>query len=371
MPPKRTQRATVETTSAASTQANSATSRTPAIPWDSDGDGVDTSISVLLDWLTTGTNFKRYRGNTSGTTKVTMIQEVLDEMAAVGITHRNVKGVQTKIAELQGSYGKACDILRKTGSGVTDEDIRNGTSNLRITKLAARTELILKACKYFDDLDPILSDRTSANPPVISASTDISVPNLLADLSADEAEEEPMEETPTNGAVTSEPNEGAGDDEEGVSAARGTKRKAPAKSSENLGLERVLAASNEYRSKCFDAREARDSWKKSAKKQELKMAKAEKTQNSAIEKRKVMVLEQEIKLQVRQVEMAEIRERIRFTQELKALGQSDSEIEKYLAAQFACGEGSGTGPTPGPSSAPIDVTDENEDDEDDEDEEDW
>ncbi|KAH9447914.1 hypothetical protein Pst134EB_021905 [Puccinia striiformis f. sp. tritici] len=244
MPPKRTQRATVETTSAASTQANSATSRTPAIPWDSDGDGVDTSISVLLDWLTTGTNFKRYRGNTSGTTKVTMIQEVLDEMAAVGITHRNVKGVQTKIAELQGSYGKACDILRKTGSGVTDEDIRNGTSNLR--------KLILKACKYFDDLDPILSDRTSANPPVISASTDISVPNLLADLSADEAEEEPMEETPTNGAVTSEPNEGAGDDEEGVSAARGTKRKAPAKSSENLGLERVLAASNEYRSKCFD-----------------------------------------------------------------------------------------------------------------------
>ncbi|KAH9469949.1 hypothetical protein Pst134EA_007220 [Puccinia striiformis f. sp. tritici] len=245
MPPKRTQRATVETTSAASTQANSATSRTPAIPWDSDGDGVDTSISVLLDWLTTGTNFKRYRGNTSGTTKVTMIQEVLDEMAAVGITHRNVKGVQTKIAELQGSYGKACDILRKTGSGVTDEDIRNGTSNLR--------KLILKACKYFDDLDPILSDRTSANPPVISASTDISVPNLLADLSADEAEEEPMEETPTNGAVTSEPNEGAGDDEEGVSAARGTKRKAPAKSSENLGLERVLAASNEYCSKCFDA----------------------------------------------------------------------------------------------------------------------
>ncbi|KAI9618023.1 hypothetical protein KEM48_006963 [Puccinia striiformis f. sp. tritici PST-130] len=201
MPPKRTQRATVETTSAASTQANSATSRTPAIPWDSDGDGVDTSISVLLDWLTTGTNFKRYRGNTSGTTKVTMIQEVLDEMAAVGITHRNVKGVQTKIAELQGSYGKACDILRKTGSGVTDEDIRNGTSNLR----------------------------------------------------TDEAEEEPMEETPTNGAVTSEPNEGAGDDEEGVSAARGTKRKAPAKSSENLGLERVLAASNKYRSKCFDA----------------------------------------------------------------------------------------------------------------------
>ncbi|KNE86800.1 hypothetical protein PSTG_19833, partial [Puccinia striiformis f. sp. tritici PST-78] len=100
------------------------------------------------------------------------------------------------------------------------------------------------------------------------------------------------------------------------------------------------------------------------------MAKAEKTQNSAIEKRKVMVLEQEIKLKVRQVEMAEIRERIRFTQELKALGQSDSEIEKYLAAQFACGEGSGTGPTPGPSSAPIDVTDENEDDEDDEDEED-
>ncbi|KAI9600929.1 hypothetical protein H4Q26_000723 [Puccinia striiformis f. sp. tritici PST-130] len=154
--------------------SHSATSRTPAIPWDSDGDGVDTSISVLLDWLTTGINFKRYRGNTSGTTKVTMIQEVLDEMAAVGITHRNVKGVQTKIAELQGSYGKACDILRKTGSGVTDEDIRNGTSNLR----------------------------------------NISVPNLLADLSADKAEEEPMEETPTNGAVTSEPNEGAGDDEE-------------------------------------------------------------------------------------------------------------------------------------------------------------
>lgn len=94
--------------------------------------------------------------------------------------------------------------------------------------------MILKACKYFDDLDPILSDRTSANPPVISASTDISVPNLLADLSADEAEEEPMEETPTNGAVTSEPNEGAGDDEEGVSAARGTKRKAPAKSQSKI-----------------------------------------------------------------------------------------------------------------------------------------
>ncbi|KNZ61463.1 hypothetical protein VP01_1397g3, partial [Puccinia sorghi] len=51
-------------------------------------------------------------------------------MAKAGIAHCNIKGIQTKIQELQSSYGKACDFLRGSGAGILDEDIEVGTTTV-------------------------------------------------------------------------------------------------------------------------------------------------------------------------------------------------------------------------------------------------
>ncbi|KNZ47930.1 uncharacterized protein VP01_603g11 [Puccinia sorghi] len=51
-------------------------------------------------------------------------------MVNTGITHRDKKGIQTKIQELQTLYSKARNFQGKTGSGLLDDAIANGTSTL-------------------------------------------------------------------------------------------------------------------------------------------------------------------------------------------------------------------------------------------------
>ena len=114
-------------------------------------------------------------------------------MVKSGITHRDVKGIQTKIQELQTSYGKACDFLRGSGAGILDEDIKEPRAPqqyqvslfiqiLQVLHLKTHDLLfpaaITKRCRYWDELHPVMSLRTCANPPVTRESTD----TLVADL---------------------------------------------------------------------------------------------------------------------------------------------------------------------------------------------
>ncbi|KNZ54550.1 uncharacterized protein VP01_2917g3 [Puccinia sorghi] len=46
------------------------------------------------------------------------------------ITRQDAKGIQTKIQELQTSYGKARNFLQGLGAGLLDKDISNGRNSL-------------------------------------------------------------------------------------------------------------------------------------------------------------------------------------------------------------------------------------------------
>ncbi|KAH9449008.1 hypothetical protein Pst134EB_019848 [Puccinia striiformis f. sp. tritici] len=78
-----------------------------------------------------------------------------------------------------------------------------------------------------------------------------------------------------------------------------------------------------------------------------------------------MVLENEARARANQMEMAEIRERLRFMRELQDLGLPESQIQDYMKAQFNVGEGSGSNTAAPKETTSIDVGD----DDDDEDEE--
>ncbi|KAI9616603.1 hypothetical protein H4Q26_011001 [Puccinia striiformis f. sp. tritici PST-130] len=116
-------------------------------------------------------------------------------------------------------------------------------------------------------------------------------------------------------------------------------------------LNRLLAESNAHRIKCFEARERRDRTK------------------ALIEDRKVLVLENEARARANQMEMAEIRDRLRFMRELKDLGLPESQIREYMKAQFNVGEPSGSNRATTKKTSTIELGDD-DDDEDEEDEED-
>jgi hypothetical protein len=95
------------------------------IPWHNDGYTPSiSSLSCLIDWMTTGSNYRRYRGGKeqTGETKLVIAGEVVRLIEESGITTvRTAKDVQTKISALEESYRKASDWLKATGQGVEDE----------------------------------------------------------------------------------------------------------------------------------------------------------------------------------------------------------------------------------------------------------
>ncbi|KNZ63815.1 hypothetical protein VP01_1099g5 [Puccinia sorghi] len=205
-------------------------------------------------------------------------------MAKAGITHRDVKGIQTKIQELQSLYGKACDFLRGSGARILDEVIEVGTTTVPAA--------ITKRCCYWDELPPIMSLQTCTNPPVTRESTDCLVRNLLGSSLVDEEDDLPP---PFNPPPTSHPTWLWG--------------------GETSRLDQVLSDSFDHRNKCFEARELREAKKMAAEDaQEKKKIKIEE------ERLKLAKLDAEIKRQ--NAEMEQIRARIEFMERLKNLGHT-------------------------------------------------
>ena len=117
---------------ASGTPENQPAKKKPPILWDKDGTDGISSIRILLDWLAAEGNYERWRGdNKKGLTKAGLANEILELMKAAGITHRDSKGIQTKVQELQTAYGKASDFLCNSGSGLQDDHIANGTTTLQ------------------------------------------------------------------------------------------------------------------------------------------------------------------------------------------------------------------------------------------------
>ena len=77
--------------------------------WTNDGvDGGQSSLDVVLDWLTTASNYAKWRGDGSGVTKKALCGEIIGKMKSVGILHRTIPDHQ-KLNEIQVSYNKVLE----------------------------------------------------------------------------------------------------------------------------------------------------------------------------------------------------------------------------------------------------------------------
>ncbi|RLN49976.1 hypothetical protein BBJ28_00018120 [Nothophytophthora sp. Chile5] len=130
------------------------TSKKNRVPWHKDGPTPSiSSESCLIDWLTSGTNYSRYRGGDaqSGATKETVADEIVRFINDSGVTTaRSAKDVQSKIQRLEQTYKTAVDWLGATGQGVEDE--------------ASLRNAILARCPNYYQLHDIMHARASTTP---------------------------------------------------------------------------------------------------------------------------------------------------------------------------------------------------------------
>ncbi|KAH9473612.1 hypothetical protein Pst134EA_000693 [Puccinia striiformis f. sp. tritici] len=144
-----------------------------SILWDRDGvNGGSSSIELVIQWLITGNNYERWRGDTEeGKSKAQFLSEINQIMIKKGILHRDAKGIRQKIADLQRSYNNACDFTKNTGEGILAEDEANGVHTVQ--------DRILELCPYWDLLDPVMSDRSVTEPLHIRSSVGGDQPGRL------------------------------------------------------------------------------------------------------------------------------------------------------------------------------------------------
>jgi hypothetical protein len=85
----------MSTTNSTSTKAKKAYKA-----WNKDGvAGGPSSLDIIVDWLTTGNNYARWRGDAEdGLTKKTLASEIVAKMKANGINYRLAKDVINKIS---------------------------------------------------------------------------------------------------------------------------------------------------------------------------------------------------------------------------------------------------------------------------------
>ncbi len=101
------------------TASSSAKQRKTPKKWDYDGVGDGpSSMDIILDWVTSGANYARWRGDAHGISKQTLCEEIAGLMREAGILHLNAADVRAKILNLQASYNKARDWSENTEEGI-------------------------------------------------------------------------------------------------------------------------------------------------------------------------------------------------------------------------------------------------------------
>ncbi|PLW42087.1 hypothetical protein PCASD_11929 [Puccinia coronata f. sp. avenae] len=347
MPPKRTSTSNPSGNVSQTPASQNRPKKAPVL-WEKDGTNGNSSIRIVLDWLAVEGNFQRWRGDTKGgLSKSALANKILDEMAKAGITHRDNKGIQTRIQDLQISYGKARDYLRGTGAGLCDEDIENGTTTLQAA--------LEKRCKFYDELHAIMATRTCADPQHVRDSVTRTNPDLLNGTTPNDSLDSstPRDSSPTPANPVLQTNKdtsnNTNNDDHNTSVATitltvrggGSKRKRSSKGCEPQGLEKVLSDSYKFRFDCFNAKERREDKRDKARekredKRDKRQAKRERKQNKIQAKREQV--DAQIKLQ--NAETDEVGKRLQYVREMKDLGFDQAEIDNFMSNQFSQGEGS-------------------------------
>ncbi|KAI9619435.1 hypothetical protein KEM48_013117 [Puccinia striiformis f. sp. tritici PST-130] len=122
---------------------------TQQIAWNHDGDeGHPPSITVLLNWLERDNNYKRWRQDT---TKVVIRWEVVAELKAHGIAHRNGADVNLKICMLEQAYVTA--VFHTARAIQSRPDKYKRIIDGKEISTEAHMRMI---CKHWTGLDPLM-----------------------------------------------------------------------------------------------------------------------------------------------------------------------------------------------------------------------
>ncbi|KNZ60978.1 uncharacterized protein VP01_1472g7 [Puccinia sorghi] len=155
-----------------STPALVKTTKKKAVPWDRNGiDGGSSSMEIVLEWLTTGTNYQHWRGDLEeGKTKKSLCSEIIQMMNDNGINHHDAKGMYTSpllvVPPLR-------DWKQNTGAGILDSDVVNGVKTVNGTSafhpVAHRfMNLILSVAKPLFTRSSVLNQQTKELPNLTS-----------------------------------------------------------------------------------------------------------------------------------------------------------------------------------------------------------
>jgi hypothetical protein len=110
-----------------------------------------TSEALLLAWLTTEGNYAAYRGACGGgESKLAQLQELSESIIKAGSCARKPKDILKKIQKWENDYRNAIDWKCNTGAGLDSPGDIN--------------EHLVKLCKHFFALEPIMKDRGGSRP---------------------------------------------------------------------------------------------------------------------------------------------------------------------------------------------------------------
>lgn len=127
--------------------------------WETDRVSIDgkSSLDVLLAWVTKHGNYDRWRGGAKqDTTKEAMCQEIVGLLHSHRLVHRHTRDVCSKPNDLERSFREAVDWRSRTEEGILRERGEDGESDVR--------SQLLRLCKHFDTLAPIMLERASSQP---------------------------------------------------------------------------------------------------------------------------------------------------------------------------------------------------------------
>jgi hypothetical protein len=124
------------------------------IPWDTDGPNPGiSSHAIIIEWLTTSTNYDRWRGDTvKGKNKKGMAGEIVSILKANKIFIRTTDHVHVRINAYEAKFKETYEWTQNTGQGVKEVDPLGYKATIN------------KRCPYFYHLFDVMMDRNNLKP---------------------------------------------------------------------------------------------------------------------------------------------------------------------------------------------------------------
>ena len=131
--------------------------------WDRDSapGSSNTSISILIDWMTTEGNYNAYRGDVvMGKTRDRICNDVAESINKSGVlTTRTGPQVECKIRKLESEFKHALAFFSETGQGLEGNDGRKLNKDDKGNHPQSVKDLILRRCQYYYELEPVFRHR--------------------------------------------------------------------------------------------------------------------------------------------------------------------------------------------------------------------